>query len=61
MPRRARQFIVDIVTAPRRLGLPVSGRRKGSEYSRYNGELLLTPNRSEALFERRDSAVHLAA
>ena len=45
---RARQFIVNIVIAPGRLGSPVLVDAKGSEYSRYNGELLLTPNRSEA-------------
>src|SRR5579862_6390542 len=41
-------FIAGIITRARSLGLPVLVDPKGSEYSRYNGASLLTPNRSEA-------------
>ena len=40
---------LSLILSPRvrRLGSPLLVDAKGSEYSRYNGELLLTPNRSE--------------
>jgi len=42
------EILSGIISRARRLGLPVLVDPKGSDYSRYNGASLLTPNRAEA-------------
>jgi rfaE bifunctional protein kinase chain/domain len=41
-------FLSEIICRSRRLGVPVLVDPKGSDFSRYNGASLLTPNRAEA-------------
>jgi rfaE bifunctional protein kinase chain/domain len=42
------ELLTEIISRARRLGLPVLVDPKGSDFTRYNGASLLTPNRAEA-------------
>ena len=53
-------LLSSIITRARRLGLPVLVDPKGSQYSRYDGASLLTPNRAEAFLEVGLDRDHMA-
>jgi rfaE bifunctional protein kinase chain/domain len=51
-------FLSEIISRARHLGVPVLVDPKGSDFSRYNGASLLTPNRAEAFLSAGFHADH---